>query len=392
MGALVSGVTDILSGGAQSKAADAADKSAQQFQGLELPDIEKMKLDLQRQVIQGNISPEQAQAQLAEASKMNEIATDPRLAQAQMLALSSLQDIGQNGMDAVDRQKMEKAKSDAAQYEQGQRQAILQNANQRGVGGSGLELMAQLQAQQAGATRASQGAIDMAAQSQQNKLQALQQAGALGGQMQNTQFNQQSSIAQAQDAINKFNAQNKQQTQQFNVGNNMDAQKANLSNAQNVANTNVGIANQQQIANKSLAQQDFDNRYKKAGGSASSYSNYAQGLNQQGASTMGMLGGIGGAAIAASDEKTKTNIQELKNPSDILDALTGYKYSYKKPEMFGEGKQIGVMAQDLEKVLPQAIQDINGVKMVDASKLSGPILTMLKDQHDRIKELEKKEK
>ena len=84
---------------------------------------------------------------------------------------------------------------------------------------------------------------------------------------------------------------------------------------------------------------------------------------------MGLGGTLGGAAIIASDVRVKENIKYL---GDLTNGLPFYEYEY-KPEfkaIGGEGKFIGVMAQDVEKVMPEAVvEHPDGYKMVNYSLL-----------------------
>lgn len=285
----------------------AAKNATRTLQRLELPDIKLMELELQDLVSQGQISPEQAQAQLQEQSLLNGIAVDPRLKNAQMDALSGLQErVDNEGLTAQDRANIERTKGELAGQQRGQRESILQNARQRGVGGSGLELLAQLQAQQGSAQEASQQGFDLAALQQNQKLAALEQLGQLGGQMRGQEFGEQAQIAAAQDAINQFNTQNRQQTNMANVGARNQAQQFNLGEKQRIADSNVGTRNQQQQYNKQLIQQDFDNKYKKAGGVANAYQNQAGVAAQSQANQNALIGNaISAGAMAYGKPPTK---------------------------------------------------------------------------------------
>ena len=102
---------------------------------------------------------------------------------------------------------------------------------------------------------------------------------------------------------------------------------------------------------------------------------YNQQLAQQNA-MMGGLFGLGGAALmgpfggalgpgmktasgwALSDRRVKTDIKKV---GKLDSGLPIYKYRYKG----GGLQQLGVMAQDVEKVQPEAVADIGGVKAVD---------------------------
>jgi hypothetical protein len=81
------------------------------------------------------------------------------------------------------------------------------------------------------------------------------------------------------------------------------------------------------------------------------------------------LGGTLGAAAILSDIRTKENIKAI---GWLPNGLPVYEYEY-KPEFKAEagyGKHIGVMAQEVEQVVPEAIINrADGYKMVDYAKL-----------------------
>lgn len=98
--------------------------------------------------------------------------------------------------------------------------------------------------------------------------------------------------------------------------------------------------------------------------------NYAQQLGawqQDSASRGGALGGLfqlggtlGGAAIM-SDERTKTDIKKVGKTDDGQNI---YSYRYK----MGGPIQMGLMAQEVEKKKPEAVQDVGGIKLVEYGK------------------------
>lgn len=92
-------------------------------------------------------------------------------------------------------------------------------------------------------------------------------------------------------------------------------------------------------------------------GFANSMANYQSKMQQQQA-MMGGLFGLGQAAILASDIRLKTNIRRV----GLTDGgLPIYTYFYKS----GGPIQMGVMAQDVEKVMPWAVVEKNGFKAVN---------------------------
>jgi hypothetical protein len=404
------GFLDVLSGGKRSEARALDERAVEQLNGLQLPSMDAMRLELDRLVEVGQLTPNQAEAIMQERSAYQTIQEDPRLREAQMSALMGLQDVAnQEGMTAGDRAKLEQAKLDAGAYERGQRESILQNARQRGVGGSGVELLSQMQAQQEGANRVAQEGFNTAALAQQRALEAMTQSGQLGGQIRGQEFNQQAQAAEAADKINSFNTQQRQNVLNQNVDRVNQAAQMNLANKQNISNQNVDLANKQKSFNSALVQQQFDNAYKKAGGTAGAMQNQAAGLTGQAAQDLGFIGGVvstGGALVgkqmdqnaagqvaaagAASDRRVKEDIKPF-DVGDFLGELTGYRYNYKEPERDGEGPQIGVMAQDLEKAAPGAVEeDEQGVKRIDYGKLGGLMLASLAELNKEVQDLKNK--
>lgn len=392
---LFDSITNFLSGGNQGRAADASQAAVDALASLQTPDVSQMQLQLETLVQQGLISPEDAQVYMQNPSLMAGITTDPALQQAQYDALASLQDIGEDGLTAQDKADLSRIQTQEQAQARGAREALMQSMEARGMGGSGASLLAQLTANQAAATDQSQRDLDIAGQAQARKLQAIQQAGALGGQMQQTAFSQAAQKAQAQDAINQFNTQNMNTIGLANTNARNQAAQANLAEKQRIADSNVATRNQQQQYNKQLTQQDFENRYRRAGGMAGAYQNQAQNFNQAGQQNMNLVGsGIqaGAMAAAASDENLKTDIEDF-NPSDFLDKLTPHKYKY-KDKKFGDGTYAGPMAQELEKAGPvgqSMVMDSPEGKMVDPKRAALAGLAGLSDHEDRLKKLEDEE-
>ena len=69
-----------------------------------------------------------------------------------------------------------------------------------------------------------------------------------------------------------------------------------------------------------------------------------------------------GSVWAPSDEKLKSNIKELSNAIDIVRRLNAKTYEYKHDGKFAnthlpQGKNYGYLAQDLEKVVPEAVSE-----------------------------------
>ena len=66
-----------------------------------------------------------------------------------------------------------------------------------------------------------------------------------------------------------------------------------------------------------------------------------------------------------SDINVKENIKKIGKRN----GFNWYEFNYKKGLGLPEGRQEGVIAQEVEKVKPEAVVEINGIKHVYYSKI-----------------------
>ncbi len=240
-------------------------------------------------------------------SALSGVAVDPRYKEAQLDQLGALRNLaangGRNAASDANRARIEQSENANAR---GQRDAILQNANARGMGGSGAALLAQLSSSQNATNNQSARDLDVLGQDQNTAIQAGNAAANIGANMGNTDYAQQANKAQANDAIARFNA----------------GQKTNVSGE------NAGIQNQAQQYNTGLQQTGYQNQFQKQAGIAGSNMagvNYNQGQANTAAQQAGnILGGIGKGITAyatggGSEAKRKDgNYGGGKIPGDSL--------------------------------------------------------------------------
>ena len=87
-----------------------------------------------------------------------------------------------------------------------------------------------------------------------------------------------------------------------------------------------------------------------------------------------------------SDRRWKTNFQKIDSPLDKLSAINGYYYHWKDKE--DKSRQVGVIAQEIEAVLPGIVStDDGGYKSVDYSKLTALLIEAVKAQQTQIETL-----
>jgi len=97
-------------------------------------------------------------------------------------------------------------------------------------------------------------------------------------------------------------------------------------------------------------------------------------------------------AYYSSDERLKDNIELISNPIEKVKQLRGVEFDWNDKSMFKAGKHdYGVIAQDVEKVLPELVKETHtGYLGVDYDKMIGLLIEVVKEQEKRIKELENK--
>ena len=100
-----------------------------------------------------------------------------------------------------------------------------------------------------------------------------------------------------------------------------------------------------------------------------------------------------GNVTAYSDERLKKDIVTIDNPIDKIKAMRGVYYK----EIETDRPRTGVIAQELEKVLPEVVMDIEdtdpgtgettSIKSVDYGNMVGLLIEAIKEQQDEIERL-----
>lgn len=140
------------------------------------------------------------------SSRMDAITTDPRYRDAELAALADLEDQSQNGFTARDRAEMAKIEQEANRANRGRLGAIQQNMMARGMSGSGMDMVAQMQSAQDSNELEALKALEQEAQMNERKQSATARMGTLASNLQGRDFQQAEAKARAADEIAKFNA------------------------------------------------------------------------------------------------------------------------------------------------------------------------------------------
>lgn len=268
--------------------------------------------------------------------------------------------------------------------------AAAQNANSRGLLGENAGHAGAFANQTAGNYNALTGQLGQSADqlralaSGQNSVSALQLQQALG-QNQSAQR----SMALGASPVNQAMAARTAAIQSGRLGAGLAGQQA------------VAGLQERQGAQNALAQLLLQQRGQDLQGTLGGYGVSNQGFGMQidpnqdkswAEKNAPLISGLAGG-IAASDERLKDDIDEKagkKKARALLEGLKAYTFKYKPgvAEAAGKGEQVGIMAQELERVAPSAVINTRGGKMVHGAKLATALAATLPGLNDRLKKLE----
>ena len=109
-------------------------------------------------------------------------------------------------------------------------------------------------------------------------------------------------------------------------------------------------------------------------------------------------GNVTAYSTTVSDIRLKKDLHIIENPLDIIDAINGYTFTYKKDDK----KSAGVVAQEVEKVFPQAVlekglpylsdndEKPDVYKTVEYDQIVGLLIQAVKELTKKVKILESK--
>jgi len=95
-------------------------------------------------------------------------------------------------------------------------------------------------------------------------------------------------------------------------------------------------------------------------------------------------------AFSTSDRRWKDNITPIESPLQKLLELGGYEFDWREDSVVhgNKGHDVGVIAQEVEAVLPEAVQTRNsGMKAVRYEKIIPLLIETIKEQQKQIDEL-----
>jgi hypothetical protein len=301
------------------------------------------------------------------SSAMEGIESDPDVKKHELAALRELEEQSREGFTARDRADLARVENQTNRANKGRIGAIQQNMQARGMGGSGMDLVAQMQSSQDANEVAAMRALEQEGMMMDRKSDATQRLGMMFGNMQARDFSQAAAKAQAADEIARFNAANRNDANRFNIGNRQDVSNRNVAGANQFAETSMnaklggaqmGYNAATEEENRRLLEEQERKRRKAAqqqavgqmiGGVAGGVGGAVFGGPAGAAMGASAGSSLGGSAANAygSDKRLKKDVapEHDANIEAFLATIQPKSYTYKDDDK----PKHGVIAQDLAK-------------------------------------------
>ncbi len=94
-------------------------------------------------------------------------------------------------------------------------------------------------------------------------------------------------------------------------------------------------------------------------------------------------------AYNSSDERLKDNIEYIHNPLNKIHKIGGYTFDWNEKQQVYHGHDVGVLAQEIEEVLPEAVRDRSGgYKGVQYDKIIPLLIEGIKELKEKVKHIE----
>jgi len=96
-------------------------------------------------------------------------------------------------------------------------------------------------------------------------------------------------------------------------------------------------------------------------------------------------------AFGSSDRELKDNIQPIENPLEKMEKIGGYTFVWNDKQNVYKGKDIGVVAQEIQSVLPEIVATrANGYLGVKYEKIVPLLIESIKELKQEIDEIKEK--
>ena len=95
-------------------------------------------------------------------------------------------------------------------------------------------------------------------------------------------------------------------------------------------------------------------------------------------------------AFNSSDKRLKDNIIQIGSPLEKINRIGGYEFDWNENQHVYTGHDVGVIAQEIEEVIPEAVKDRDGgYKGVQYDKIIPLLIECIKELTKKTKKMEK---
>jgi len=96
-------------------------------------------------------------------------------------------------------------------------------------------------------------------------------------------------------------------------------------------------------------------------------------------------------AFSSSDRELKDDIKPIENPLEKMEKIGGYTFDWNDKQQTYTGKDVGVIAQEIQEVLPQVVTTRgNGYKAVKYEKIVPLLIESVKELKREVDEIKQK--
>lgn len=294
---IVGGLIGNLMGASdRKKAQQMMKKAVAELQAAGFPPDQSKEIIFKEFESAGILTPQMEEDVQVAASEVAQLQEDPILRNIQLEALNVFKQQGRTGFGPEERAAFNQMRQSQQTDVEAKRQQILSDARRSGMGGSGASLVAQLQASQSGADRASMEGDRLASMMAERIRSGASSMADVSSGIRSQDFQAEMSRRQAQDERNRFLAENSISRQRANIDRANSAQAVNLAERQRIQDANMQLANAEKLRQVDAQRQYWADKMDRASALSNAYTGQANNLRGQAQQTQQMFQGIGTAA------------------------------------------------------------------------------------------------
>lgn len=289
-------IGNIMSQGDRNKAKSAMKQAMAELEAVGFPPDMSKEIIFKEFEQVGILTPElEEDIQIASSEFLN-IKEDPNLRNTQLEALNKFKQQAETGLGGEERAALNSIQQATRQDVRAKQEQILADQARRGMAGSGNEIIANLQASQAGADSASAQGNELMSLIAQRVRQGAQDMSGAAQNLRSQDYQVASDKAQALDARNQYLHANSTARQQRNVANINDANRLNLGQKQQTADSNTSMANQEKLRQNQAERQYYMDKLDYAKAKSNALTGQQQYYQDRAKETADMYSGAGKAA------------------------------------------------------------------------------------------------